>query len=91
MMAGVGSDAGVAARPGQRAEQCQRRAGAAPQTFVFPATIALETSTMQIDGKRIPLSPGMAVSIEIKTGERRVIDYLLSPLREIASETAHER
>ena len=34
---------------------------------------------------------GMAVTVEIKTGQRRAIDYLLSPLREIASGAGHER
>jgi hemolysin D len=83
--------AGAANDPVSALNSANGAQAAAPQTFVFPATIALETSAMQIDGKRIPLSPGMAVTIEIKTGERRVIDYLLSPLREIASGTAHER
>jgi hemolysin D len=27
-----------------------------------------------------PLTPGMAVTVEIKTGRRRIIEYLLSPL-----------
>lgn len=61
------------------------------QTLVFPATIALGRSTMPIDGKEIPLVPGMAVTVEILTGSRRAIDYVLSPLREIASKAAHER
>lgn len=34
---------------------------------------------------------GMAVTVEIKTGQRRAIDYLLSPLHEIASGAGHER
>jgi hypothetical protein len=33
----------------------------------------------------------MAVTVEIKTGQRRAIDYLLSPLREVVSQTARER
>jgi hemolysin D len=61
------------------------------QGLVFPATVTLSQSVMEIDGARIPLSPGMAVSVEIKTGERRAIDYVLSPLREIGSEAARER
>ena len=28
----------------------------------------------------VNLSPGMAVTVEIKTGSRRIISYLLSPL-----------
>jgi hemolysin D len=35
---------------------------------------------MDVDGKTVSLTPGMAVTAEIKTGSRRVIEYLLSPL-----------
>jgi hypothetical protein len=35
---------------------------------------------MQIEDKVVPLSPGMAVTVEIKTGSRRLIEYLLSPV-----------
>jgi hemolysin D len=46
---------------------------------------------MTIDGAVIPLTPGMTVTVEIKTDSRRVIDYVLSPLAKIASEAAGER
>jgi hemolysin D len=48
---------------------------------IFPATLTLAQSSIAIDGKRINLSPGMNLSAEIKTGKRRVIDYLLSRCR----------
>ena len=35
---------------------------------------------MQIDDRLVPLEPGMAVTAEIKTGSRHIIEYLLSPL-----------
>ena len=35
---------------------------------------------MQIEDKLVSLGPGMAVTVEINTGSRRVISYLLSPL-----------
>jgi hemolysin D len=35
---------------------------------------------MQVDDRMVSLSPGMAVTVEIKTGSRHVIEYLLSPL-----------
>jgi hemolysin D len=59
--------------------------------LAFPTTIALERDSINVDGKEIRLSPGMSVIVEIKTGSRRVIDYLLSPLREVVSQSAHER
>ena len=35
--------------------------------------------------------PGMAAQAEIKTGRRRIIQYLLSPISQAASEAARER
>jgi hemolysin D len=57
----------------------------------FPATISLPRHSIQVDEREVNLTPGMAVTVEINTGSRRVIDYVLSPLRELASKSAHER
>ena len=46
---------------------------------------------MQIDERMVDLSPGMAVTVEIKTGSRRILSYLLSPLLRYQQETLHER
>ena len=43
------------------------------------------------DGEEIPISNGMAVTVEIKTGERRIIDYVFSPFVEVASTAMKER
>ncbi|AVX38162.1 HlyD family type I secretion periplasmic adaptor subunit [Yersinia massiliensis] len=59
--------------------------------FVFPARIRLHSDTLVVEGKPVRLSAGMAVSVEIKTGQRRVIDYLLSPLQQYQSEAMRER
>jgi hemolysin D len=58
---------------------------------VYVARIKLEKSSIMVDGKAEPLGPGMAVSAEIKTGRRRVIDYLISPLRQYEQEALRER
>jgi hemolysin D len=39
----------------------------------------------------VNLSPGMAVTVEIKTGSRRMLSYLLSPLLRYRQETLRER
>ena len=46
---------------------------------------------MAIDGKRVNLSPGMNITAEIKTGKRRIIEYLLSPVQRASSESLRER
>ncbi|KUM02861.1 HlyD family type I secretion periplasmic adaptor subunit [Chromobacterium subtsugae] len=59
--------------------------------LLFPARIRLKQGHLLIDGARVNLSAGMAVSAEIKTGKRRVIDYFLSPLQEHIGEGMRER
>ncbi|CUX32981.1 hypothetical protein AGR4B_Lc10044 [Agrobacterium tumefaciens str. CFBP 5621] len=61
------------------------------QNLVYPATIALDATEINVDGILRPLSPGMAVSVEIKTGNRRIIDYFWSPVAQVASEAMQER
>ena len=46
---------------------------------------------MLIDGKHIPISPGMNITAEIKTGKRRLIEFLLSPVQKMGSESLRER
>jgi hemolysin D len=46
---------------------------------------------MPINGIKVPLSSGMAVSVEIKTGKRRIINYIFSPLVEVSSRAMIER
>ncbi len=60
-------------------------------TTYFPATVKLARTTMPVDGTLVPISPGMAVTAEIKTGKRRIIEYLLAPLQRAGSESLRER
>jgi hemolysin D len=46
---------------------------------------------MQVDEKLVKLGPGMAVTVEIKTGSRTIISYLLSPLARYKQESLRER
>jgi hemolysin D len=58
---------------------------------IFPATLRLQQTHLNVEGKRIALAPGMNLSAEIKTGRRRVIDYLLSSVQRAADESLKER
>jgi hemolysin D len=57
----------------------------------YPATLTLDRRHVRVDDKPVPISPGMNVTAEIKTGERRVIEFLLSPIVRTASESLRER
>ena len=52
---------------------------AQPGGLVYTARIKLSRSWIQVGGRRQPIGPGLAVQAEIKTGQRRIIQYLLSP------------
>ena len=59
--------------------------------MVYAARISLDRTQMQIEDKLVDLAPGMAVTVEIKTGRRRIIEYLLSPLVRYGHESLRER
>lgn len=61
------------------------------QNLVFPVTIRPDVTTINVDGKLMPLSPGMSVTVEVKTGKRRILEYLFSPLAEVSSQAMQER
>ena len=46
---------------------------------------------MMIDTQHVRLSPGMSITAEIKIGQRRVIEYRLSPVQRAGSESLRER
>ena len=61
------------------------------QELNYSARISLDRTQMQIDDRMVNLSPGMAVTVEIKTGSRTILSYLLSPLLRYRQETLRER
>ena len=97
-----GPCAGDRARLGRRAPersappripQRERRAGqprTLPSARLRRADRLAQTS-LNVDGKPLDLAPGMAVTAEIKTGKRRVLDYLLSPFHRYSHDVLRER
>jgi hemolysin D len=59
--------------------------------LLYAARVTLDNTTMDIDGKEVNLTPGMAATVEIKTGKRNLIEYLLSPLMRMTDEAVRER
>jgi hemolysin D len=58
---------------------------------IYPAVLTLGATQIDVDGKMIRLAPGMNVTAEIKTGTRRVIEFLLSPVQRAGRESMRER
>ena len=61
------------------------------QNLVFPATLVPTHDWVDVEGQQVPILPGMAVTVEIRTGSRRILEYLLSPLVETHSKAMKER
>ena len=61
------------------------------QNLVFPVTLKPSSRVIDVDGTKIPLGAGMAVTAEIRTGSRRILEYIFSPLAKIGDEAMRER
>jgi hemolysin D len=61
------------------------------QEMNYVAHVSLDRTQMKVDDRTVDLIPGMAVTVEIKTGSRRLIEYLLSPLLQFRQESLRER
>jgi len=85
---------------GDRHEEPSRSASTAAQIttsepngheLVYAARVVLDRAQMEIEGEPVRLLSGMTVAVEIKTGSRRIISYLLSPLVRYRQEVLRER
>ncbi|WP_431686977.1 HlyD family type I secretion periplasmic adaptor subunit [Hahella sp. NBU794] len=59
--------------------------------LVYKARLKLKQDGLTVENKYVRLSPGMSVTSEIKTGQRRLIEYFLSPLLRYKQESLGER
>lgn len=57
----------------------------------YVARISLDRSAMNTEDGPVELTPGMTVSVEIRTGERSLMDYLLSPIGRYRHDSFRER
>ena len=56
----------------------------------YRVLVRTKNSTLSNNGKELPIIPGMTASIEIRTGEKSVLDYILKPVLK-AREAMRER
>jgi hemolysin D len=92
----VSRDAIVRDKPAERSNENNQGSNSESsepkgQELNFAARVSLDRSQMQVDDELINLTPGMAVTVEIKTGSRTVLGYLLSPLMKYGHDSLRER
>jgi membrane fusion protein, adhesin transport system len=56
----------------------------------YRVLVRTKNSTLSNNGKELPIIPGMTASVEIRTGEKTVLDYILKPVLK-AREAMRER
>lgn len=59
--------------------------------LVFPVRVRLLQPWIMVSDHRRMLTPGLSATAEIKTGDRRIIEYVLSPLARRVKEAGRER
>ena len=65
----------------------------APDEFTagYLARIALIRPALEIEGAVVPLRPGMRAAVDIRTGRRRMLEYVVAPLVAYGSNALRER
>jgi adhesin transport system membrane fusion protein len=81
-----GSLDAVVHRVGADAEQDE-----ATGEIYFPIIIETTSNTLSRNGESFEIKPGMVATVDILTGERTVLDYILKPFRKARLEALRER
>lgn len=58
---------------------------------VYMATVRLDRRTITVDDRDVPLTPGLSATVDIRTGTRRIISYLISPMQTSVAQAGRER
>ncbi|MCV6825172.1 MULTISPECIES: HlyD family type I secretion periplasmic adaptor subunit [Halocynthiibacter] len=57
----------------------------------FPVIVVTDETTLEHEGQAFDIRPGMVASVDIITGERTVLEYLLKPFQKARFEALRER
>ncbi len=84
-------DADPTRKPPAASDQTSTGQTRESQGPVYSVRIRPLRTTIRVNGRDESLTPGMAVTAEIKTGKRRLIEYLLDPVMRYQAEIFRER
>ncbi len=73
----ISRDAIDMSQPGQQQQRDDQGRARPQQGLVYAARIRLTQRSIRVRGRDQIIGPGLAAQAEIKTGERRIIDFLL--------------
>lgn len=58
----------------------QKAAAGRPDDTYYRVLVLTESSSLEAGGRSLPIIPGMVASVEVRTGEKTILDYLLKPV-----------
>src|SRR5271165_55791 len=87
----IARDGRDVAEPRARAQGATENGQQGQDDLVYAARISLDQHQLKAGDRVVELGPGMAVTAEVKTGERRIISYLLSPLARYEHDVLREQ
>ena len=61
------------------------------QDLIYNIRLKMARDTLDVNGTQVNLLPGMAVTAEVKTDRRKIIDYFIRPVRQHLQESLRER
>ncbi|OUR70873.1 hypothetical protein A9Q78_11030 [Methylophaga sp. 41_12_T18] len=61
------------------------------QGLIYGMHLLMKQNTIFVKGKEVRLMPGMAVTAEVKTGKRRILEFFMAPLLRYQQESIRER
>lgn len=59
--------------------------------LIYRMQLRMQKNTLFGEGREVSLQPGMAVTAEVKTGERRIVEFFMAPLIKRGQESIRER
>jgi hemolysin D len=59
--------------------------------LIYGMQIKMNANTIRVNGTDVKLKPGMAVTAEVQTGHRRIIEFFMAPLLRARAESIRER
>lgn len=57
-----------------------KTAAGRPDDTYYRVMVLTDSSTLNVGNKKLPIIPGMVASVEIRTGEKTILEYLLKPV-----------
>ncbi|WP_419765689.1 MAG: HlyD family type I secretion periplasmic adaptor subunit [Arcobacter sp.] len=61
-----------------------------PKSY-YKVVVKTDKNYLEKDGKKLPIIPGMIASVDIITGQKTILDFILKPILKTKQDALHER